>query len=265
VLIALLWQSNPAGAQKRISVTAKGSYASTDLTIEETRKKAIDEAKKNALNKAGVAETIKSSDVMIVFEDNEEFQEIFQAFTSTETGGEIIVDSILSENRQFNEFGNMEIEVEIEATVFIHKKDKDPELKISVDGIKGFYSNESYLKFNITPSKDGYLKIFNITPSSASLLYPYKDPVYNYLNDDPDFKLKRFSSYEFPLNPIVEDGYYLESEDPAKEKEPNLLIFVFTTSNIPFMEDESATSIMKWIYSISQDERVVEQVGFIIQ
>jgi hypothetical protein len=265
LLLILLIARQAVIAQKKVQVKASGSYVSLDLTPEQTREKALEEAKRDALIKAGVGESITVSDFLYTFEDNEKFQEIFQAFTSTETGGEVIIDNILAENRSFNEFGNMVIEVEIEATVFVHEDKDDPTLNIKVEGIEENYKNNSSLKFTVTPSTDGYLKIFNVTDEVSSILFPYQDESLPYLNDDPKMELKTLKKTTFPINKALSDGYTLEISNPAKNKEFNLLIFVFTRENIPFMEDGSdVKKIMEWIYSIPLDKRKVIQVGFVI-
>jgi len=263
-LLVIPWHYSTA--QDKIKVKASGSYISRDLTPEQTRQKAMEEAKRDALIKAGIGENITVSDFLYTFEDNEKFQEIFQAFTSTETGGEVIVDKVLSENRTFNEFGNMVIDLEIEATVFIHKGKEDPEMVVKVDGIDEFYKNNQYLKFTVTPSTDGYLKIFNVTEEQvSSLLFPYKDEQHPYLNDNLAMQLKALQKTTFPLNKAVSDGYYLDISNPDKEKEFNLLIFVFTRENIPFMDDATdMKQIMNWIYSLPMEKRKVVQVGFMI-
>lgn len=264
MLFCLTWLAG--NAQDKVKVTAYGSYVSRDLTPEQTRQKAMEEAKRDALIKAGVGENISVSDFLYTFEDNEKFREIFQAFTSTEAGGEVIIDKIISEDRTFNEFGNMEIKLEVEATVFIHKGKEDPTLDIKIDGIEEFYKNLGYLQFTVTPSTDGYLKIFNVTGEEvSSLLFPYKDEKQPYLSDDPSLLLKSMQKTAFPVNKAYADGYFLEISNPDKDKEFNLLIFVFTRENIPFMNDASnMKQIMEWIYSLPVEKRKVVQAGFVI-
>jgi hypothetical protein len=263
LLLIFFWQNSTG--QKKVQVRATGSYVSRDMTPEQTRQKALDEAKQDALNKAGVGESISVSNFLYTFEDNEKFQEIFQDFTSTETGGEVIIDTILSENRTFNEFGNMVITVEVDATVFIHKDEDDPTLTIKVDGIEEYYKNDNFLKFSVTPSCDGYLKIFNVTDEASSILFPYKDEERPYLSDNPKLQLKALEKTWFPVHQAYSDGYYLEIDKPEKNKEFNLLIFVFTRENLPFMENAGdMKQIMKWIYSIPMDKRKVIQMGFVI-
>lgn len=252
-------------AQQKIRIVSSGTYVSRDLTPEQTLEKALDDAKKNALIKAGIPENISVSDFLYTFEDNEKFREIFQAFTSTETGGEIIVDSILSEERSFNEFGNMQIDVKIAATIFKHKEKKDPSFRINVNGIDQFYSSGSNLNFTFTPYSNGYLKIFNVTCDTSSILYPYADQKYSYLNDQADRKFESYKESIFPLNPAFGDGYLAEIDNPTKQEEFNLLIFVYTRKNIPSPSHTGIKDIMEWIYSIPPDERIVEQHGFIIR
>jgi len=262
ILLVVIIQD--VSGQKKVKVTAKGSYVSLDLAPDQIKEKALAEAKRDALMKAGVAESIAVSDFLYTFEDNEKFQEIFQAFTSTETGGEVIVDKF-TENRSVNEFNALVITVEIEATVFVHDEKEDPTLNIKIEGIEDNYKNGEYLKFTVTAGTDGYLKIFNVTEDYNSLLYPYLDEKVVSYSDDPKFMLKALQKTTFPVNKYFPDGYTLEITKPEKNKEFNLLIFVFTRENIAFLEDGSdVKKIMEWIYSIPMDKRKVVQVGFVI-
>jgi hypothetical protein len=252
-------------AQKKKTVHAKGSYVSRDLTPEQTKAKAIEEAKRNALQKAGITETVSFTDFQYQFEDNERFREIFQAISSIETGGEIIVDEIISEEKSFNEFGNMMVEVEIKATVYRHKEKADRKFLFTVEGIDEVYKNGSLLQFQFTPTQVGYLKIFNITDEETYLLYPYIDKANPQYNDDPDHGFVKSETAQFPLHPAYREGYTLEIDTPGKTQEFNILMFVYTKENIPFIREVDFSSMMKWIYSIPPNERVTEQVGFVIK
>ena len=263
-VIVFLILTTTLSAQKKISVTARGSYEARDLTLEEVKAKAIDEAKKNAMVKAGISENVKVSDFLYTFEDDEKFKEIFQSFVSTETGAEIIVEDVKEINRDINEFGNILIEVEIQAVIFEHKSEKDPSFRFRVEGIKEFYYDTSPLKFTFKPAKEGYLKIFNVTDETAFVLYPYFDPENDFLNDEPDKLFVKNERVSFPINKNM-DGYYFEIDNKEKDKEYNLLIFVYTKADIPFMEDVKVENIMKWIYEIPLDERAVEQYGIVVR
>ena len=264
ILPVFLLISN-AEAQDRKTVRAKGVSMSSDLTPEQTKAKAIEEAKRAALLKAGIAETVTVTDFNYQFEDNEKFREIFQSISSIETGGEIIVDTILSEKKSFNEFGNMQVEVEIQATVFLHSEKADPTFLFKVEGIDEVYKNEDYLQFSFTPAQNGYLKIFNVTDEDTYLLYPYKDPTDKRLNDNTDRLFTKDQTVKMPVHPAFGDGYYLEIDKPGKEQEFNILMFIFTRQNIPYLQDVNFTNMMRWIYSIPPDQRVTQQAGFIIK
>jgi hypothetical protein len=265
LIFLLLFVAFTAGAQDKKTVRATGVYMSRDLTPEQTKAKAIEEAKRNALSKAGISETVSVTDFNYQFEDNEKFREIFQSISSIETGGEIIVDTILSEKKSFNEFGNMQVEVEIQATVFQHSQEVDPTFLIKIDGIDEVYKNEDYLQFSFTPTQNGYLRIFNITDEETYLLYPYKDPSDKRLNDNAERLFTKDQTVKMPVHPAFGDGYYLEIDKPGKEQEFNILMFIFTKKNIPYLQEVNFTNMMRWIYSIPPDERVTQQAGFIIK
>lgn len=263
ISILLLFVLN-LSAQKKIPVTASGKYEARDLTLQEVKNKAIEEAKRNAMVKAGIAENVSVTDFLYTFEDNEKFKEIFQSFVSTETGAEIIVEEVRETNRDINEFGNILIEVEIDAIIFKHKNEKDRSFVFKVDGIREFYYENDPLNFSFNPSAKGYLKIFNVTDKTAFLLYPYEDPTNEMLNDDKSKLFKADQKVNFPLNKNM-DGYYFGIDTPEADKEYNLLIFVYTKNNIPFMEIPNVNSIMQWIYEIPLEDRAVEQYGLVVK
>lgn len=254
-----------AVAQKKKTVRAKGSAISLDLTPEQTKAKAIEDAKRNALVKAGISESISFTDFSYKFEDNEKFGEIFQVISSIETGGEIIVDEILSESKDFNEFGNMVVEVEIEATVYRHKQKADPTFLCTIEGIDEVYQQGDLLQFNVRSTQDSYLKVFNITENEISLLYPYIDSEYPQYNDVADRLFTANETVQLPVNPAFIDGYDLEVENPGKSQEFTILFFVFTKMNIPFIREATINNVMKWVYAIPPDERITAQEGFVIK
>lgn len=250
--------------QKKIQITAKGTYEARDLTLEEVRKKAIDEAKHNALVKAGISENVKVSDFLYTFEDDEKFKDIFQSFISTETGADIIVESVRELLRDINEFGNIMIQVEIDAVVIKHKEKKDPTFDFKVDGIRETYYENDPLDFSFLPTRNGYLKIFNIAETSATVLYPYNDPESPYLTDDPEHIFLKKEWIRFPVSKMM-DGYYFEIMNKNASKEYNLLIFVFTKEEYPFLDEVNVSNIMKWIFEIPLDQKAVQQWGIVLK
>jgi len=255
--------SNGIYAQKKIKVTTTGKYEARDLTLEEVKNKAIDEAKRNAMVEAGISENVQVSDFLYTFEDDEKFKDIFQSFVSTETGADIIVEEVRETNRVINEFGNILVEVEIDAVIYKHKKERDPTFQFKVEGVREFYYENDPLEFNFKPSQDGYLKVFNVTDDTAFILYPFFDSESGQVYDELDKLFKKNEKVNFPINTILE--YTFEIDRKNKDKEYNLLIFVFTKEDIPFMDEVYVENIMKWMYEIPLDERAVEQFGFVVR
>ena len=262
-ICVVMFISSGVFAQKKIKVTATGKYEARDLTLEEVKNKAIDEAKRNAMVEAGISENVQVSDFLYTFEDDEKFKDIFQSFVSTETGADIIVEEVRETNRDINEFGNILVEVEIEAVIYKHKKERDPTFKFKVEGVREFYYENDPLEFNFKPSQDGYLKIFNVTDDTAFILYPFFDPESGHVYDELDKLFGKNEKINFPISKVLE--YKFEIDRKNKDKEYNLLIFVFTKEDIPFMDEVYVENIMKWMYDIPLDERTVEQFGFVVR
>lgn len=251
-------------AQKKVNVTATGSYEARDLTIEAVKTKAIEEAKHNAMVKAGISESVKVSDFLYTFEDDEKFRDIFQSFISTETGADIIVEEVRELKKEFNEFGNILIEVEIDAIIIKHKEKKDAAFNFKVEGIREVYYENDPLDFKFLPTRNGYLKIFNVAEKTAFVLYPYNNPQNAYLNDEQERVFLKNEQVSFPVNKMI-DGYYFEIDDDKILKEYNLLIFVFTKEDYPFHDDVNVENIMKWIFEIPLNQRAVLQFGIVLK
>jgi hypothetical protein len=262
VFIAFI-ASNSFG-QDKIIVTATGSYEARDLTLDEVKKRAIEEAKLNAMVKAGISENVKVSDFLYTYEDEEKFRDIFQFFISTETGADIMVENVRELKRDINEFGNILIEVEIDAAIYKHNEEKDPTFKFVVNGIRDIYYENDPLDFSFEPSRDGYLKIFNVAADDAFMLFPYHDDGNSYLNDEDNRLFKKKIKVNFPVNKMI-DGYYFQLEQKNQTSEFNLLIFVFTKEDYPFLGEVDVPNIMKWIFDIPLDRRDVQQWGIIVK
>ena len=97
------------------------------------------------------------------------------------------------------------------------------------------------------------------------MLYPYIANEHPYYNDDPDRVFKKRETVRFPVNPAFSDGYTLEIDTPGKTQEFNILMFVYTKENIPWMGEVNFNNMMNWIYSVPPDARVTQQVGFVIK
>ena len=261
ILLAFFVTSLSCFGQKIINVkSVKGMYigsnTETPITVKE---KALNNAKVNALNKAGIAEDISSYNLLYRQGNNEDFQEIFDSQFQSEIKGAIKSYEIIDEKRSANEFGNFVIEITINAKVIKYNKNSDPSFTSKIDGIKPMYNHEDTLEFSLISSQDFYLTIFYLNDDEAGFIFP---------NAQADAKLDSmlFRADEIYNFPISDSEYVLTTK---KREETNRLIFVFTKEDYKFITQNtegltSSDEIFEWIYSISPDRRTTNHYSFTI-
>lgn len=248
ILFAFVISSLSSFGQRSINVNnAIGSYIGNDNeTPNIVKEKALNNAKINALSKAGIAEDISSYNLLYQQDKNGDFQQIFDSQFQSEIRGAIQSYEIINEKRGANEFGNLFIEITINAKVIKYNKKSDPTFTSKINGIKSVYNHGDKLEFNLIVSQDFYLTIFYFNDEESGLIYP---------NSQEDSKL--FIADEVHSFPTKRADYFLEIE---KKEETNRLIFVFTKEDYKFITQNSERlaskdEIFEWIYSISPDRR----------
>ena len=261
ILFAFVVTSLSCFGQKTINVSnVTGSYIlSNNETLNYGRESAINNAKINALNKAGIAEDISSYNLLYRQGNNGDFQEIFDSQFQSEIKGAIKSYEIIDEKRSANEFGNFVIEITINAKVIKYNKNSDPSFTSKIDGILPVYNHGSTIEFSLISSQDFYVTIFYLNDDEAGFIFP---------NAQADAKLDSmlFRADEIYNFPISDSFYELTTE---KREETNRLIFVFTKEDYKFITQntEGLTSrdeIFEWIYSISPDRRTMNHYSFTI-
>ena len=255
VVIFILTCFSNAFAQDRIKVHVSGTSITRDLTPKEALEEAILDAQKNAYIKAGVKENISVSTILLTESNGETVNKYFNEISSIESNANIVIDSVYSEKRSFDDYGNMVISVDIDATIYKYNKVKDPSFFYKIEGLKDTYNENETISFSFTPSQNGYLKIYAINDSSSILLYPFKNPDIFYLSDKPDSLFHKGISVEFPIHSAYKPGYSIEING-NKKKEINTLIFVYSKKDYPWINNiTSLRNILNWIYNIPISER----------
>lgn len=256
-LIVIFFCSTNVLAQKKIKVHAKGTSISLDKTPKNALKDALKDAKEKALKKAGIKELVSVSRLLIEESSINDYKKRFSEFSSIESNANIIVDSVYTEKRSFDEFGNMIIIVEIDATVFKYKKKKDSSFFFKIDGLKDVYYENEHISFSFTPSQEGHLTIFVLNEKEALLLYPFEDMNQKYLSDVKNKLFKKNEKINFPIHQAFKPGYSIELENKNKDEISNF-IFVFTKNNYSWIEGRiNKNTILNWIYKIPLDEREI--------
>lgn len=246
-------------AQKTVHLKGiKGqAFISGDISPNQARLSAINNAKINALKAAGIEENISSYQLLFNSQEKNEYSQFFTSDIQSEIQGAVESFDIINQTTIRKSDIELYLEVTIDASVIKYDTKSDTNFDVFVDGIKGVYNNNDKLTFSIKTSQPCFLTIFNISDTEASVMFPNnfeKNNLFNPLN-----------TYQFPISQV---DYILETE--MKDKEVNRLIFVFTKTLVPFikMNDYQSTTsdaIFSWIYKIMPDQRKVEYRSIIIQ
>jgi hypothetical protein len=245
-------------SQETKKVLSSGRSITRDLSPEAAKNKAIEDAKQNALRKAGLSESIYVASLLYSRQTNKEVFQRFDEISSSEINGAIIVDTILGEKRSWDENNNMIIDVEIASTIFKYYDKIDPAFAFKVEGLKENYCESERILFSFTPTMSGFLKIFTISDNETHLLYPFKSQIAKYLDDKEDSLFLKNKTLNFPIHPAYKHGFSVKINSDL-ETENILLIFLFLKKNIPFQEKIlNSKTVFRWIFEIPLDQRVVE-------
>lgn len=269
--ILLITLSLSLFSQKIVTITnVKGSYTlppKSDISLKTAFEKAVNEAKLEAMRKAGVAENIASSDILTTNQTGDNFKQDMNSILSVELSGAILNDTVIEQKTSNDQFGNIVVNVTINADVIKYERLSDPSFDFKIDGLKEYYENNNMMKFSFMPHSDGYLKIFNVNDAENYVIYPYQDKENSMLNDELNYLFRASKQIQFPVNknmgnPVTKEDGYILSTELARER--NYLIFVFTKENIPFTNKPTYKNILSWIYTITPDKRKVQFFDFVI-
>lgn len=233
----------------------KGSaLVSGDVSPNQAKLAAINDAKLKALKVAGIEEQISSYQLLFSSQEKNDFSQFFASDIQSELQGAVRSYTIKEEKLYCKNEFEIVSEVVLDAVVIRYTTKPDPAYDAKIEGIRGAYVNGENLTFKVRPTQTTYLSIFNITDSDASLLFP--SPY------EKSFQLVKSELYDFPRNKV---DYTLSTEN--KKTETNRLIFVFTKTYIPFIRMDknqscSREDIFSWIYAIPPDQRKVEYFAF---
>ena len=233
------------GFGQELVKNVKGVATIANITPEEARNKAIEQAKSEALRIAGAEEWVQSFDSLEKREESKRFDEFFHSLTSVQSMGSVVEWKVVSEEKKIDEFRNLVYEVTIDATVKLYKTRPDPEFHLSIKGIKTAYRNLEKMNFEINPAKGGFLKIFLLDDSrNISILYPNEY--------EKAAELLSHQTYNFPQNPKFNYEVYTEKTD-----ETNYLFLVYTKKDIPYKGGDSFSNFIEYVYTMEPAERFV--------
>ncbi len=228
---------------------AEGRWPIVNITPEQARENALEEAKKDALRKAGVPESIKAVRTLSTVEAAGENRDLYSQFASIEMQGAVTNYSIIRDEQLKEPLdGQFYAVVTINATVKKYHSVADPEFKINVQGLRSNgYKDGEKITFSVHPNKEGYLKIFLFeTMDTATQVFPN-----NYERD------RRLNAKETLHFPTVDGINYTAEKSTTATQEHNLLLFVYTKADMPFYGATTRERVLSWINNMEPDGREV--------
>ncbi len=242
-----------------------GSAAGTDIEV--IRLKALNNARADALSKAGV--TVSAGDTRLVSESGNNFTDYYSKFSESSTKGIILEERIIREGELKKVKGTTyEIEIEIEARVTVQQGEPDPSFVVKLESSKQIVKEGEPFTLKVTTTKIGYLTIFNIYEDSLSVVFPNAIDKENYIEANKPFVFPPNKAYELQMT--VPDGKKASSE---------MFIAVVTQENIPFpnlekmeftnntlrLRMEQLNVYAKWLHKILLQQRSADQIPVIVQ
>jgi hypothetical protein len=218
-------------------------------TIEKVKLLALENAKENALRKAGIPEEF------IVLNTGAVSDRVtsFVSHSNSELLGEITAYDVLHE--EVRQEGTVFFyTVEIEAKVRTGRVKRDLEFDALIEGIQtAAYRDGDRFTFSIKPYKDCYVHIFWLDEAgTGAQVYP--NPA-----EQPE-RLQPGVACTFPRS----QSYRVRKEKKDEPVEIISLVFVFTRKNIPYTSACSLDNIQKWVMTIPSDERLVKYNAVVV-
>lgn len=261
LLISGILLSSFTFAQKTVKVNGiKGVSVINDLvSLKDAKIDALNDAKLNALKKAGVVENINAYQILMSIQQERDFSQYFSSGILTNLQGAILNYQIVND---YNLIKKSEIELTVEvvinAEVILYETVPDDAFDVKVEGIKNVYNNNEVMKFAVSSTTDCYLNVFNWVEKDASLMYPNKY--------EQSILIEKGKKIEFPLNKI---NYTMQISDGEKT-EKSKLIFVFTKKKLEFIDHDenfntSTEKVLSWVSSVLPDQKKVFYKSILIQ
>jgi len=249
ILGLLLFSFQTLIAQTK-TVEAEGTWQIANVTPEKARMLALQRAKDEALQKAGIETFISTSTYTVT-----DLIQNFMHFSNSEIIGEFTNIEIL-EDDHVNINGILFWKVLIKAKINISGKVKpDPEFDAQINGIAATYNAGDKLEFTLKLTKDCYVQIFWFNDAgNGALFYP---------NEYESMQLlKAKMEHRFPFSDKIE-SYDLYKET-KEDTESNNFVFVFTKKEVAYPKaaiDGTTTldDLYDWIIKIPADQRLTKQ------
>ena len=258
VLVFLMVGSLSAQRERTATVTATGSYVGGKYeTFAEGQARALQEAKKQALREAGVAENISSTAIVVMGGTGNDFREISSELSRIELEGRVRVKEQSDASPVFTKDGLVKYATTIRAEVVLEETEEDLNFRFKTDGLQNTYLSGETMTFTVTPTADCYLRVFLLGkhPNSNAQIYPLEGVF-------KDVRMKAGETVSFPPTDrkFLYDKpfeYTVEMEKENDNLEQDVLLIVALKKSYPFTETVSYESVIRWLSKIKRNEKCV--------
>ncbi len=224
---------------------------STTESFFSCKQRAINEAKTNALRKAGISENVTSYSVFFKSEVDGKYSDIFKTDILNDMKGYVIVNTENELKKELDDFGNLVIKINLDVTVLKYANERDRTFDAWVKGLnqKGFLSTDP-VTFSIKPSQDMYIRIFDLVDQKVYPLYPNEF--------EPNSIFLKEQEIDFPTSSELK--YLFEFEG---ERESHNFIILLLKEDIPYTSTSvESKDLLNWIFKIPPHQRLVKTYSF---
>lgn len=263
ILFLLLLGEVAAQNTKTVRVHATGIAMGVDVAA--TKSDAFYDAKRNALNEAGIGERVQSISVVVLGDTTLLMKNVFLEVGFLELDGKVHVKEAKYEGRleDIDNSDHVIVKCSIDAEVDVEETAVDETFQFRLDGLKSIYRDGELVTMDITPFADSglYLRVFwfNDLPSGAETgaeLYPGN--VYN------DMKINYEEVFHFPE---LSQKFYKEGMEPHRmrahlqqENSEGVALFFFVALKKKIRYNGHGYSyeeFIEWLMKIPANERYV--------
>lgn len=246
IVLLLLTIATTLHAQKAVKVKGvTGRWqVSDDITLKQAEERAFMEAKKAALQQAGIMENVWSVFGQISKENGQEFHEAYSQMSVLAIGGMVNVTHKKVEEVWDTASRSLYKVVTIDAIV--QQEDKpDHAYALEVKGVETLYREGDVFTCKLkVHGVDSFLKFFWFDSTGGALLYPNQY--------EPNTPLKAEKEYAVPFSNAVD--YRMEKQQGKADEKINIMM-VATKENVPFTDAVTYQNVLKWVYSIPANQR----------
>lgn len=246
-----------SGQAKVVTVRAEGKCEiSRFITQEQAEEKALQEAKHQALSKAGVDENVWSVFGMITDSDGQHFKQAYSEMSVLAVGGLV---HLLEDPTYTQQYSKSEKRNYVVCKIHAEVKKGDPvdkSFQVQVKGIAPVYKNEELLDLEIYTSQDAFVRIFWFNKAEGDQILPNEIQQSHFIKKDAKFDFPNHDLYDLVV----------EKKDKNASTELVNVMVVATKKDYPFYADEvSFETLLNWIYEIPASDRCTYYETFYIK